>query len=100
MHEQTFEVDINHAKVDASSSHASSPIGIDDISVQGEFAADAAIRVGPRINSSVYEIPLSLDIAAKVGASVKLSASADIDGTCVSGSAQLQAGLDTRVDVS
>ena len=41
-------------------------MGIDNISVEGEFAADASMRVGPRINFSVYKVPLSLDIAAKI----------------------------------
>jgi len=102
-HEQTFMVDINDRLVDVSlvALEDNRPIGIDNLSATGHFTANAVMRVGPRIEFSIYKIPVSLDIAARIGASTDLTVSLDSSGeNCVAGSAQLNAGIDIRVGTS
>jgi len=97
---QSIELDINKAKVETSQAITNTDelFSLDKLSVEGNFEAEAALRVGPRIQLKVYKIPITLDIAPKIGVNLNLEAKAAIGETlCLSGSIGLEAGLDVRV---
>ena len=99
---QSFFIDIDNkvARATGGSGEDSKPFGVDNVVVDGELAAAAALRVGPRVTLSVEKVPLSLDIAARLGANFALEASKELDGTaCASGSLELNGGLDVRASV-
>jgi len=99
---QSFLIDIDNkiASATGTSGKDSKPFGVDNIVVDGELAAAAALRVGPRVTISVEKVPLSLDIAARLGANAALEASKELDGTtCASGSLELNGGLDVRASI-
>ena len=103
-YKQSFTVDIDDGEFSSSESPLNGEDAvpsIDNLSVSGDFSANADVRVGPRINFSVYKVPVSLDIAAKVGVSTELKGSVDHSGkACATGSAQLTAGLDARLGMT
>merc|ERR1719469_114082 len=75
---QKLTVDVDDGTVTASNGNPSgTPFNVDSLTVTGNFNANAAIRVGPRITIRVNKVPAILDIAAKLGASIDVTVKLD-----------------------
>lgn len=98
--EQTVSVDIDDALLEVTQpvlNFPDGPVSIDELSITGEFNAEAFLRIGPRLSISVYKIPVDFDLVARVGANVNLQASASTENACISGSAGMNVGVDARI---
>ena len=100
---QSFTLDLGRKEFQNTEASLSvQPISVDSLTVDGSFNAEASMRIGPRLIFSVFKVGGEFDLAARVDGNTELIGS--LDGTsgeaCVSGSANLNVGVDARVSAS
>jgi len=72
---QKLTVDIDDGKVEPFNGGLSGkPYSVHDLTVSGQLNAAASIRVGPHIMISVNKVPVTIDVVAKLGATMSLRA--------------------------